>query len=95
MLVYTGALVVMVLFTFLGSTARLLQTIGWLSVHPIPGLHISAKIGTWLGLYPTVEGMIAPFLAFAYVGSAWLWVKFSAKKSQAAMKAAGVRQAAV
>ncbi len=36
MLVVTGVLVIFVLFTFLGSTTRLFQTVGWLPVHPIP-----------------------------------------------------------
>jgi high-affinity iron transporter len=80
MLVYTGVLVVLVLFTFLGSTARLLQTVGWLPVHPIPGFSLPNWTGIWFGLYPTWEGIIAPSLAFVYVGTAWLWVKFSVKR---------------
>ncbi len=80
MLVYTGMLVVLVLFTFLGSTTRLLQTVGWLPVHPIPGFSLPNWTGIWFGLYPTWEGIIAPFLAFVYVGAAWLWVKFSVRK---------------
>ncbi|MDB6078060.1 MAG: Iron permease [Akkermansiaceae bacterium] len=95
MLIYTGGLVVLVLFTFLGSTARLFQTIGWLTVHPIPGFRLPNWTGVWFGLYPTWEGIIAPFLAFAYVGGAWLWVKLSSRKSQAALKASGVQRAAV
>lgn len=95
MLVYTGMLVVLVLFTFLGSTARLLQTVGWLPVHPIPGFSLPNWTGIWFGLYPTWEGMIAPTLAFVYVGAAWLWVKFSvkrkvAKQENGAAPAAGV-----
>jgi len=82
MLVYTGVLVVFVLFTFLGSTARLFQTIGWLPVHPIPGFSLPSWAGVWFGLYPTWEGMIAPFLAFVYVGGAWLWVKLSVRYRQ-------------
>lgn len=80
MLVYTGVLVVLVLFTFLGSTARLLQTVGWLPVHPLPGFSLPNWTGIWFGLYPTWEGIIAPTLAFVYVGAAWLWVKFSVKR---------------
>jgi len=79
MLVYTGVLVVFVLFTFLGSTARLFQTVGWLPVHPIPGFSLPSWAGVWFGLYPTWEGIIAPFLAFVYVGGAWLWVKLSVR----------------
>ena len=68
MLVVTGVLVVFVLFTFIGSTVRLFQTVGWLPVHPVPGLELPSWMGVWLGLYPTWEGLLIPFGTFAYVG---------------------------
>lgn len=82
MLVVTGVLVVFVLFTFLGSTVRIFQTIGWLPVHPIPGLELPSWTGVWLGIYPTWEGLLIPFGAFAYVGGMWLWVKFAANRAR-------------
>jgi high-affinity iron transporter len=82
MLVVTGVLVVFVLFTFIGSTVRLFQTVGWLPVHPVPGLELPTWMGVWLGLYPTWEGLLIPFGTFAYVGAMWLFVKFSAKRVQ-------------
>ncbi len=82
MLVVTGVLVVFVLFTFLGSTVRLFQTVGWLPIHPVPGLELPAWVGVWLGLYPTWEGLLIPFGTFAYVGGMWLLVKFSARRAQ-------------
>jgi high-affinity iron transporter len=82
MLVVTGVLVVFVLFTFIGSTVRLFQTVGWLPVHPVPGLELPAWTGVWLGLYPTWEGLLIPFGTFAYVGGMWLFVKLSAKRLQ-------------
>lgn len=82
MLVVTGVLVIFVLFTFLGSTVRIFQTVGWLPVHPIPGLELPTWTGVWLGLYPTWEGLLIPFGAFAYVGGMWLWVKITAKRAQ-------------
>lgn len=82
MLVVTGVLVVFVLFTFLGSTVRLFQTVGWLPVHPIPGFELPAWMGVWLGLYPTWEGLLIPFGAFAYVGAMWLWVKISFRRAE-------------
>ena len=83
MLVFTGVLVVFVLFTFLGSTVRLFQTVGWLPVHPIPGLQMPAWAGLWLGLYPTLEGLLIPFGAFAYVGGMWLFVKLTSNRARA------------
>jgi high-affinity iron transporter len=82
MLVITGVLVIFVLFTFMGSTVRLFQTVGWLSVHPVPGLELPAWMGVWLGLYPTWEGLLIPFGTFAYVGGMWLLVKLQAKRAQ-------------
>ena len=82
MLVVTGVLVIFVLFTFMGSTVRLFQTVGWLSVHPVPGLELPAWMGVWLGLYPTWEGLLIPFGSFAYVGGMWLFVKVTAKRAQ-------------
>lgn len=82
MLVVTGGLVVFVLFTFIGSTVRLFQTVGWLSVHPVPGLELPAWMGVWFGLYPTWEGILIPFGTFAYVGGMWLLVKVSARRAQ-------------
>jgi high-affinity iron transporter len=82
MLVVTGSLVIFVLFTFIGSTVRLFQTVGWLPVHPVPGLELPSWMGVWLGLYPTWEGLLIPFGTFAYVGGMWLLVKFSARRAQ-------------
>ncbi len=77
LLVVTGVLVVSIMVTFFGSTVRLFQTVGWLPIHPIPGLTIPTWAGLWLGLYPSWEGLLIPPLALVYVGGAWLWVKFS------------------
>lgn len=78
LLVFTGILVVTILVTFLGSTVRLFQTVGWLPIHPLPSLHLPTWAGFWLGLYPSVEGLLIPLLGFAYVGGAWLYVKVQA-----------------
>ncbi len=91
MLVVTGVLVIAVLFTFLGSTVRLFQTVGWLPVHPISGLELPVWMGVWLGLYPTWEGMLIPFATFAYVGGMWLWVKVTAQRAEKRMQHAGDR----
>ncbi len=81
MLVVTGVLVVSIMVTFLGSTVRLFQTVGWLPIHPIPSLEIPSWAGLWFGLYPSWEGLFIPPLALVYVGGAWLWVKFQSARS--------------
>ena len=87
LLVWTGVLVVTILATFLGSTVRLFQTIGWMPIHPIRELEIPAWMGTWLGIYPSWEGLIIPLLGFAYVGGAWLFVRWQGLRKQAAFEA--------
>jgi high-affinity iron transporter len=82
MLVITGVLVVSIMVSFLGSTTRLFQTVGWLPVHPVPGLHIPAWVGLWLGFYPSWEGILIPPLALVYVGGAWLWTKWQSARAQ-------------
>lgn len=79
MLVLTGVLVVTVLVTFLGSTVRLFQTVGWMPIHPIMGLDLPAWMGVWFGLYPSWEGLLIPPLGLGYVGGAWLFVKVRAR----------------
>lgn len=76
LLVVTGVLVVSIMVTFLGSTVRLFQTVGWLPIHPVPGLHLPNWAGMWLGLYPSWEGLFIPPLALVYVGGAWLWTRW-------------------
>ncbi len=83
LLVITGVLVVSIMVSFLGSTVRLFQTVSWLPVHPVPGLHVPAWAGLWLGLYPSWEGLFIPPLALVYVVGAWLYMKWSAARSQA------------
>jgi high-affinity iron transporter len=76
LLVLTGVLVVTIMVSFIGQTVRLFQTVGWLSVHPIPNVHIPDWAGLWLGLYPSWEGLCIPPLALVYVGGAWLLTRW-------------------
>ena len=82
LLVVTGVLVVSIMVSFLGSTVRLFQTVSWLPVHPVPGLHVPAWAGLWLGLYPSWEGLLIPPMALVYVGGAWVWTKWSSSRKQ-------------
>jgi high-affinity iron transporter len=88
-LVLTGFLVVTIMVSFIGQTVRLFQTVGWLSVHPIPNVHIPDWAGLWLGLYPSWEGLFIPPLALVYVGGAWLITRWrsSAGKRELALAA--------
>ena len=83
LLVVTGVLVVSIMVTFLGSTVRLFQTVGWLPINPIPWLHLPSWTGMWLGLYPSWEGLLIPPLGLVYVASAWLWTKWQSRRNGA------------
>lgn len=82
LLVVTGLLVVSILMTVTGQTVRLFQTVGWLPIHPAPGVDLPAWVGTWFGLYSSWEGLIIPFAGLGYVAGAWLWVKLGALRKQ-------------
>jgi high-affinity iron transporter len=82
LLVFTGALVVSIMVTFLGSSVRLFQTVGWLQVHPLPHLTLPNWLGVWFGIYPSWEGLLIPPLALVYVGGAWLYTKITAQSAQ-------------
>ncbi len=90
MLIVTGLFVVSILFTFLGSTVRIFQTVGWLPIHPIAKFEIPTWMGQWLGLYPSWEGIIIPALGICYVGGAWLYMKVSARLTQQKTETAGI-----
>ena len=76
LLVVTGVLVVTIMITFVGSTVRLFQTVGWLPIHPIPHLQMPNWVGLWFGLYPSWEGILIPLASLAYVGGAWLLTRW-------------------
>jgi high-affinity iron transporter len=82
LLVVTGILVVSIMVTFLGSAVRLFQTVGWMPVHPLPGLNMPNWVGVWLGIYPSWEGLLIPPLALVYVGGAWLYLKLTASNAK-------------
>jgi len=67
MLIATGVLLLLVLFTMVGTTVHVWQVVGWLPVHPIGGLALPYWVGMWLGLYPTWEGLLAQVLAVGVV----------------------------
>jgi high-affinity iron transporter len=66
MLVVTGVLIAVVLVVLVGNTMRTLQGVGWLSITPLD-VEFPLWMGTWLGVFPTVETLVAQALAFAFV----------------------------
>ncbi len=66
MLIVTGVLIAFVLFVMVGNTARSMQGVGWLPVHTLD-IDFPLWMGTWLGVYPTVETLGAQVLALVFV----------------------------
>ncbi|GEM88435.1 iron permease [Meiothermus granaticius NBRC 107808] len=61
MLIFTGLLVLFVLTVMVGQTVHVMQVVGWLSVTPT-GWGLPYWLGTWLGVYPTLEGLLLQVL---------------------------------
>ncbi len=79
MLVVTGVLIALVLVVLVGNTARTMQGVGWLSIHPID-IELPLWMGTWLGIYPTVETLSAQALAFAFVIGSYFAAEWMRKR---------------
>ncbi len=71
MLIVTGVLISLVLVVMVGNTARTLQGVGWISITPID-VTLPLWMGTWLGIFPTVETIGAQIGALAFVVGSYL-----------------------
>ena len=72
MLIATGILMTWVLVILVGTTVQTLQVVGWLSVAPIEGVRLPYWAGTWLGIYPTWQGLAAQLAAATFVVGSYL-----------------------
>jgi high-affinity iron transporter len=62
-----------VLLQMVGSTAHIMQVVGWVPIHVIQGLNIPIWLGTWFGVYPTWEGVVLQLASAVFVvGSYYL-----------------------
>jgi high-affinity iron transporter len=67
MLIATGVLITGVLVVLVGHTVQTLQAVGWMPVTPVEGLTLPFWAGTWLGVFPTWEGLLLQAAALAFV----------------------------
>jgi high-affinity iron transporter len=58
MLIVTGLLLTVVLMIMMGKTVRIMQGVGWVPITPID-IEVPYWTGIWLGIFPTVETMLA------------------------------------
>jgi high-affinity iron transporter len=66
MLIVTGVLIALVLVTVVGNTVRSMQGVGWIGVTPID-LEMPLWLGTWFGVFPSVQTLAAQAAAIAFV----------------------------
>jgi high-affinity iron transporter len=72
-LIVTGIMIGAVLLQMVGSTAHIMQVVGWVPIHVIQGLNIPIWLGTWFGVYPTWEGVVLQLASAVFVvGSYYL-----------------------
>jgi high-affinity iron transporter len=72
MLIVTGVLMTWVLVILVGTTVQTFQVVGWLPVAPIDGVQLPYWAGTWLGIYPTWQGVLGQIGAAAFVVGSYL-----------------------
>ena len=79
MLVVTGVLIALVLVVLVGNTVRTLQGVGWVPITPLD-VEFPLWMGTWLGVFPTVETLAAQAGAFAFVIGSYFLAEYVRKR---------------
>ncbi len=79
MLIVTGVLIALVLVVLVGNTVRTLQGVGWVPITPLD-VEFPLWMGTWLGIFPTVETLAAQALALAFVLGSYYAAEYVSKR---------------
>ena len=74
MLVWTGALLALVLVVMVGESAQEMQLAGWLSTHTL-AIPIPDWAGVWFAIFPNIEGLASQVLAAALVVGSYAWIR--------------------
>jgi high-affinity iron transporter len=85
MLVFTGALLLMVLAVMVGETAQEMQLAGWISTTHV-NINIPDWMGVWFCIFPTKETLISQFLAVIYVLGSYFAARYLTKKKSKQIK---------
>ncbi|MED1205337.1 FTR1 family iron permease [Heyndrickxia acidicola] len=93
MLVFTGALLVMVLAVMVGETVQEMQQAGWMATTPI-GVEFPDWIGVWFCVFSNVQGLSLQAVAVVYVlGSYFLQRYLTKRKALKRLEAANTLEA--
>jgi high-affinity iron transporter len=90
MLIVTGIMIAAVLLVMVGNTVHVMQVVGWMSITPIRWLNPPYWFGIWFGIYPTVETLLAQFLALVYVLGSYFFAERQANKGNGEKRAPAV-----
>ena len=90
LLIVTGMLIALVLIVLVGNTVRTLQGVGWLPISPID-IEFPLWMGTWMGVFPTVESLVAQALAFGFVVGSYFAAEWVRKRNVRRAAAAWTR----
>jgi high-affinity iron transporter len=71
MLIVTGVLLTVVLMIMMGKTVRIMQGVGWVPITPIE-IDPPYWTGIWLGVFPTVETLLAQLAGGVFVIGSYL-----------------------
>ena len=94
MLIATGVLITGVLAVLVGHTVQTTQVVGWVPVTPVEGLTLPYWAGTWFGLFPTWEGLVAQAAAVAFVVGSYLAAEAVRRRKRARILDAPVARTA-
>jgi high-affinity iron transporter len=88
MLIATGVFIALVLAVMVGTTVHNMQGIGWLPMTPT-SFNVSLSWSTWLGVYPTWEGIGAQLCSLVFVIGSY----FAAREVQVKRQQRSARRA--
>jgi high-affinity iron transporter len=71
MLIVTGVMLTVVLMIMMGKTVRTMQGVGWVPITPID-VELPYWAGIWLGVFPTVETVLAQIGGGVFVIGSYL-----------------------
>lgn len=86
MLIYTGVMIGAVLLVMVGNTVHVLQVVGWLPIHVIPGVTVPTWLSTWFGLFATWEGIGLQIASAAFVIGSYYWAEYLTHRPRRAVK---------
>ncbi len=81
MLIWTGALLALVLVVMVGESAQEMQLAGWLPTHTL-SVPIPDWAGVWLATFPNVEGLSSQFVAAVLVLGSYAWIRTRVPRDQ-------------